>query len=165
MKRREDRTLVTGRGRFVDDLAATGALHMVLARSPHAHARIRSLDAAAARKVPGAVTVAVADDLGSIGPVPLMRLVPGTLVPEYPLLAAGVVRAQGVPVAAVVAESTYAAADGVERLAVEYEPLAGVSDADGALAAGGPPGVAGSPDNPAPPRSWRHGAPPRALPA
>src|SRR5262245_15912452 len=138
MERREDRTLVTGRGRFVDDLAAAGALHVVLARSPHAHARIRALDTAAARRTQGVVAVIVAQDLGAIGPVPLMRLVPGTVVPEYPLLAAGVVRAQGVPVAAVVAESTYAAADGVERLAVDYEALEGVADPDGALAAGAP---------------------------
>ena len=163
MKRREDRTLVTGRGRFVDDLAAAGALHVVLARSPHAHARIRSLDTAAARQTPGVVAVVVADDLGAIGPVPLMRLVPGTLVPEYPLLAAGVVRAQGVPVAAVVADSTYAAADGVERLAVEYEPLAGVSDADGALAAGAAQVVPVSRDNRALTVSWRHGDPDRAF--
>ena len=46
MKRREDRTLVTGRGRFVDDLKVAGVLHLILARSPHAHARIRSLDTA-----------------------------------------------------------------------------------------------------------------------
>src|SRR4030095_16093698 len=122
MLRREDRTLLTGRGRFVDDLAVPGALHLLLARSPHAHARVRSLDTGAARRAPGVVAVVTADDLGSIGPVPLMRLAPGTLVPEYPLLAAGVVRAQGVPVAAVVAESTYTAADGLDRLAGEYQP-------------------------------------------
>src|SRR5205823_1749186 len=52
MLRREDRTLLTGRGRFVDDLGAAGALHLLLARSPHAHARIRSLDTAGARRAP-----------------------------------------------------------------------------------------------------------------
>src|SRR5262245_29100441 len=138
MLRREDRPLVTGRGRFVDDLGAAGALHLLLARSPHAHARIRSVDTAGARRAPGVVAVFTAADLGAIGPVPLMRLAPGTLVPDYPLLAADVVRAQGVPVAAVVAESTYAAADGIDRLAIDYEPLAGVSDPDGALASGAP---------------------------
>src|SRR5437879_10198983 len=145
MRGREDRTLLTGRGRFVDDLGAAGALHLLLARSPHAHARIRSLDTAGARRAPGVVAVLTADDLGTIGPVPLMRLAPGTLVPEYPLLAAGVVRAQGVPVAAVVAESTYAAADGLDRLAVEYEPLDGISDPYGGLDPGEPPAVAETP--------------------
>jgi aerobic carbon-monoxide dehydrogenase large subunit len=163
MRRREDRALLTGRGRFVDDLAVGGVLHLVLARSPHAHARIRSVDPAAARRAPGVVAVITADDLGPIGPVPLMRLAPGTLVPEYPLLAAGVVRSQGIPVAAVVADSTYAAMDGVDRLAVDYEPLAGVSDPDGALAAGAPQVVPVSRDNRALAVAWRHGDTDRAF--
>src|SRR5206468_12764947 len=106
----------------VGDVAVAGALHLLLARSPHAHARIRSVDTAGAQRTPGVVAVVTAEDLGAIGPVPLMRLAPGTLVPEYPLLAAGVVRAQGVPVAAVVAESTYRAADGVDPPAVVDAP-------------------------------------------
>src|SRR5207245_2189020 len=88
---------------------------------------------------------------------------PGTLVPEYPRLAAGVVRAQGMPVAAVVAESTYAAADGVDRLAVEYEPLDGVSDPDGALTPGAPQVVPVSRDNRALTVAWRQGDPDRAF--
>jgi len=163
MRRREDRALLTGRGRFVDDLAAGGVLHVILARSPHAHARIRSVDTAAARRAPGVVAVITADDLGPIGPVPLMRLAPGTLVPEYPLLAAGIVRSQGIPVAAVVADSTYAATDGVDRLAVDYEPLAGVADPDVALAAGAPQVVPVSRDNRALAVAWRHGDTDRAF--
>ena len=76
MRRREDQPLLTGRGRFVDDLAVGGVLHVILARSPHAHARVRSIDGAAARRAPGVVAVLTAEDLGSIGPVPLMRLSP-----------------------------------------------------------------------------------------
>jgi aerobic carbon-monoxide dehydrogenase large subunit len=163
MRRREDRALLTGRGRFVDDLAVGGVLHVVLARSPHAHARIRSVDAAAARRAPGVVAVITADDLGPIGPVPLMRLAPGTVVPEYPILASGAVRSQGIPVAAVVADSTYAAVDGVDRLAIDYEPLAGVADADGALAAGAPQVVPVSRDNRALAVAWRHGDAERAF--
>src|SRR5258706_3158426 len=163
MKRREDRTLVTGRGRFVDDLKVAGVLHLILARSPHAHARIRSLDTAAAKRTPGVVGVVVGGDLDSVGPVPLMRLAPGTLVPDYPLIAGDVVRAQGVPVAAVVAESTYTAVDGVDRLAIEYEPLEGVSDADGALTAGAAQVVPVSRDNRALAVAWRHGDTERAF--
>jgi len=163
MKRREDRTLVTGRGRFVDDLKIAGTLHMILARSPHAHARVRSTDTGAARNAPGVVAVIVAGDLGTIPPVPLTRLAPGTVIPDYPLLASDVVRAQGVPVAAVVAESTYAAVDGVDRLAIEYEPLPGVSDADGALSAGAAQVVPESRDNRALSVAWRHGDPDRAF--
>ena len=163
MRRREDRALLTGRGRFVDDLAVGGVLHVVLARSPHAHARIRSVDAAAARRAPGVVAVITADDLGPIGPVPLMRLAPGTVVPEYPILASGVVRSQGIPVAAVVADSTYAAADGIDRLAVDYEPIGGVADPDSALAAGAPQVVPVSRDNRALAVAWRHGDTERAF--
>ena len=163
MKRREDRTLVTGRGRFVDDLKIAGTLHMILARSPLAHARVRSIDTGAARNAPGVVAVIVAGDLGTIPPVPLTRLAPGTVIPDYPLLASDVVRAQGVPVAAVVAESTYAAVDGVDRLAIEYEPLPGVSDADGALSAGAAQVVPESRDNRALSVAWRHGDPDRAF--
>src|SRR5438093_2744884 len=163
MRRREDRALVTGRGRFVDDFAVAGVLHMALTRSPHAHARIRSLDSSAASRMPGVVAVITPEDLGLIGPVPLMRLAPGTVIPEYPLLAAGSVRAQGVPVATVVAESSYIATDAAERIAVDYEPLGGVADPDGALAAGAPRVVEASRDNRAPAVAWRHGDPDRAF--
>src|SRR5258705_1724165 len=163
MRRREDQPLLTGRGRFVDDLAFGGRLHVNRARSLHAHARIRSIDAAAGRGAPGVVAGLPAEGLGSIGPVPLMRLAPGTLVPEYPLLAAGVVRAKGVPVAAVVGDSTYAATDGVDRLVVDYEPLAGVADPDGALATGAPQVVPVSRDNRALAVAWRHGDTERAF--
>src|SRR5712664_1681544 len=163
MRRREDRAHVTGRGRFVDDLAVAGMLHLVLTRSPHAHACIRSLDASAARRMPGVVAVITPEDLGQIGPVPLMRLAPGTVIPEYPLLAAGIVRAQGVPVAAVVAESSYIAADAAERIGVDYEPIAGVADPDGALAAGAPQVVEASRDNRALAVAWRHGDTERAF--
>src|SRR5712664_26108 len=163
MRRREDRALVTGRGRFVDDLAVAGMLHLVLTRSPHAHACIRSLDASAARRMPGVVAVITPEDLGQIGPVPLMRLAPGTVIPEYPLLAAGIVRAQGVPVAAVAAESYYMSADAAERIGVDYEPIAGVADPDGALAPGAPQVVPVSRDNRALAVAWRHGDTERAF--
>jgi aerobic carbon-monoxide dehydrogenase large subunit len=163
MRRREDRALLTGRGRFVDDLPAAGVLHLILVRSPHAHARIRAIDTTAARSAPGVAAVITAADLGPIGPVPLMRLAPGTVVPEYPILASDVVRSQGIPVAAVVADSTYAAADGVDRLAVDYQPIEGVADPDGALAAGAPQVVPVSRDNRALAVAWRHGDPDRAF--
>src|SRR4029453_9371669 len=106
MRRREDRALLTGRGRFVDDLAVSGVLHLILVRSPHAHARIGAIHTTAAGSAPGVAAVIPPDDLGPIGPVPLMRLAPGTVVPEYPILASGVVRSQGIPVGAVGGGST-----------------------------------------------------------
>src|SRR2546428_13482862 len=122
MRRREDRALVTGRGHFVDDFAVAGVLHMALTRSPHAHARIRSIDTSAVRRIPGVVSVITPEDLGPIGPLPLMRLAPGTVIPEYPLLAAGVVRAQGVPVAAVVAGPSHGPADPAPTTRLHHQP-------------------------------------------
>ena len=104
MKRREDRTLVTGRGRFVDDLKVAGVLHLIR-RGARTRTRGFAPSTPPRRKMAGVVAVVVGGDLDSVGPVPLMRLAPGTLVPDYPLIAGDVVRAQGVPVAAVVAES------------------------------------------------------------
>src|SRR5437879_11630095 len=124
MRRREDRTLITGRGRFVDDLGVFGVRHLVLVRSPHAHARIRSLDTSAARALPGVVAVITAADLGPIGPIPLMRLVPGTVVPDYPVLAAGGARAQRTPGGAARAHSPSGAPTHRARLALAYRPPA-----------------------------------------
>src|SRR5437899_11461772 len=138
-RRREDRTLVTGRGRFVDDLALAGVRHLVLARSPHAHARIRSIDTSAALAVPGVVAVITAKDLGTIGPIPLMRLVPGTVVPDYPLLAAGVVPAQRIPVAAAVAEAPYIALNAEDPMQVNHETLDGPAAPATAPPADAPP--------------------------
>ena len=136
LRRREDRRLVTGRGRFVDDLAPPGLCHLALVRSPHAHALIRAVDTTDAWRAAGVVLVLTAADLDPLGPMPIMRPLPGMVVPEHPLLAAGAVRAQGVPVAAVLAGSAAGAADGAARVRVEYEALPGVAGADAALAAG-----------------------------
>ncbi len=163
VRRREDRPLVTGRGRFLDDLAAPGMIHLVLVRSPHAHARILALDLGAARRAPGVVAVVTAGDLDPFGPIAIMRPMPNMIIPEHPLLAAGVVRAQGVPIAAVLADSPYAAADAAERVAVEYEPLPGVADPDAALLPGAPAVVTASRDNRALTVAWRHGDPDAAF--
>ena len=163
LRRTEDRPLVTGRGRFVDDLAVPGTIHLALVRSPHAHARIRAIDLGAARVAPGVVAVMTAADLGPIGPMPIMRPIPNMIIPEHPLLAVGVVRAQGVPVVAVLADSPYAATDGAERVAIAYEPLAGVSDPDAALAPGAPAVVGASSDNHSFSIAWRHGDPDGAF--
>src|SRR5262245_64763777 len=72
VRRREDPRLVTGAGTFVDDLVVDDALHAAMVRSPHAHARIRAIDVAAARGAPGVVGVFTASDLGAAGgPIPI----------------------------------------------------------------------------------------------
>src|SRR5207247_3021071 len=100
---------------------------------------------------------------GTIALSPRKLLTHGTVNHENPMLAAGSERAQGVPVATVVAESSYIATDAAERIAVDYEPLGGVADPDGALAAGAPQVVEASRDNRALAVAWRHGDPDRAF--
>ncbi len=123
---------VTGRARYVTDLAQPGMLHAALLRSPHAHARIRSIDASAARAVPGVHAVVTSAELAWCDPHfgPAFR--------DRPILAIDRARHEGEPVAAVVAEDEEAAADALERIAVDYDPLPAVTTLDEALAACAP---------------------------
>jgi carbon-monoxide dehydrogenase large subunit len=122
--RKEDPRLLTGRGRYVGDIALPGMLHAVLLRSPHAHARIVRVDTARARAHPGVVDVVTCADLGSA-----RRALP--IVPphadlrgrNFTPLAGDRARFVGEPVAAIVAENRYAAEDARELVDVEYEPL------------------------------------------
>ncbi|MDX6722554.1 MAG: aerobic carbon-monoxide dehydrogenase large subunit, partial [Solirubrobacteraceae bacterium] len=130
--RKEDLPLLTGRSCFADDLNRPGALHASVLRSPHAHARIGSIDTSRARAQPGVVDVITSADL----PEPLPRI-PIRLYPRPGMdamlqapLAEGVVRYSGEPVAVVVATSAYAAEDAREAIAVDYEQLAPVLDAE-----------------------------------
>ena len=148
--RREDDRLLTGRGRFADDLVLPGALHMVLVRSPHPHARILSIDADSLRAADGVVAVWTAADLQQAGiqpfpPNPVLRGQPGG--PPLPLLATDVVRYVGQPVLAVVARAR-AQAEAAAALAwIDYEPMPAVVDLDAALAPDAPqvwPAAAGN---------------------
>jgi carbon-monoxide dehydrogenase large subunit len=151
--RREDRRLVTGQGRYSDDFSLAGQAYAQLVRSPHAHARVRRIDAMNALAVPGVMAVLTGADARADG----LRVIPHKPVPTnpnefplggragssifvapHPVLAADVARFVGEPVAMVVAESAAAALDGVEEVAVEYEPLAAVTDTREAAAAGAP---------------------------
>jgi len=125
VKRKEDQRLVTGRGRYVDDLRVPGTLHAAIVRSPHAHARIARIDARRARRLPGVVavlTTAEAPELAASVP-PLIRE-PGWPDYRHPVLASNRVRHVGEAVAVVVADDAYRAADAAEAVVVEYEPLA-----------------------------------------
>ncbi|HEX2164496.1 MAG TPA: xanthine dehydrogenase family protein molybdopterin-binding subunit [Thermoanaerobaculia bacterium] len=143
-KRSEDPRLLTGRALFVDDVALPGMLHAHFVRSPHAHARIRAIDASAARALPGVAAVWTADDLGDYWqPGPL--LVPPPPVPGMTFhqrcqvpLARGKARQVGEPLALVVADSRYLAEDAGERVRVDWEPLPAVVDLEAALAPGAP---------------------------
>jgi aerobic carbon-monoxide dehydrogenase large subunit len=134
IKRLEDPRLLTGRGRYLDDLALPRMLAASFVRSPHAHARIVRVDAAAARALPGVVSVITADDLRGVTKPLSPRLDgPGYTPTAWPALADGVARFCGEAVAAVVAVSPYVAADARELVAVEWEPRPAVTSIDQAL--------------------------------
>lgn len=145
LRRVEDRRFLTGRGRFVADIDLPGTLACALVRSPHAHAAIRRIEPAAALAAPGTVAVftgadMAADGMASMRPLWVIRSRDGSPMAEPPrfALAREKVRHVGEPVAAVIAESLAQAMDVAERVAVDYEPLAAVTDARAAQAAGAP---------------------------
>jgi carbon-monoxide dehydrogenase large subunit len=135
--RREDAVLLTGEARFVDDLRVTGAAHLKVVRSPFAHARIRSIDADAARAMPGVVAVFTGTDLRADWQTPLpcaWPVTPDMKNPEHWPLPVDEVRFAGEGVAVVVAESADAARDALEVVVVDYEELPAVLDLDDAAA-------------------------------
>jgi carbon-monoxide dehydrogenase large subunit len=132
--RQEDPRLLTGKGAYVTDLALPGMLHMALLRSPHAHALIAHVDVDRARRVPGVVAVFTADDIRDVEPLPVLAHPPGQRQTDFPVLPANRVRYVGQPLAAVVAETRYAAEDGVDALDVTYSPLPVVADVAGHVA-------------------------------
>lgn len=158
VRRREDPALVQGAGRYVDDLAPPRAVSLALVRSPHAHARVRAIDARAAAARAGVLAVMTARDLeGRVSPEPAVGIPPDARRPPRPLLATGVVRYVGEPVAAVVAEGRYVAADAAEAIVVDYEPLPAAGDPEAAAAPGAPRVHEELPDNVALRWSWTHG--------
>jgi carbon-monoxide dehydrogenase large subunit len=140
--RTEDRRLITGRGRYSDDVSVPGQAYACMVRSPHAHARIAGVDAAGARTVPGVIAVltgrdALADGLQPIPhrPVPTnphevpLRSRDGSafFIAPHPLLPVDRARFAGEAVAVVIAETPAAARDAAERVTVDYEPLPAVT--------------------------------------
>jgi carbon-monoxide dehydrogenase large subunit len=138
LRRREDHRLLVGAGRYVDDLRPPGCAHVALLRSPHAHARIARLDGEAARRAPGVLAVVTGAEVRHLAPMPVNRLVPDMRVPPHPIIAEGLLHAAGTPVAAVVAETVYAARDALDLIDVTYEPLPGLPEPEEAVAEGGP---------------------------
>ena len=159
IKRSEDPRILTGAGRYVDDIKLPGMLHAAFVRSPMAHARVLSVDVSAARALPGVVAVLTGAELEAMtvpGPDALMALMGWAgPTPEFTLLATDKVRLVGDPVAVVIAESRYLAEDGCELVEVEYDDLPPVMDAAFALDPGSPPLFANLGDNIARPHS-RH---------
>jgi len=139
VERREDLRFLRGRGQYVDDLAPQGLLHAVILRSSVPHGRIRSIDPAAALKMPGVRAVITARDMPGGPPIIPMRLQP---LPDFkpfeqPVIAADKVRYVGEPVAVVVADSAAIGEDALEAIDVDIEPLPPVTDRASATSGGG----------------------------
>jgi len=145
LPRREDHRLLTGSGKFFDDVPAPDALHLAFLRSPVAHATIRGLDTSAAGLASGVEAVLSAAEL-DIGPLTAPIEDPAAVPMRRPLLADSVVRFVGEPIVAVLASSRYDAEDACELIDVALGPLPPVADTDDALAAGAPV-VHGYPSN------------------
>src|SRR5205823_3837182 len=140
VKRKEDDPLMRGRGRYVADHAPDGALHAVLLRSPHAHARFRR-DPGQVRAMPGVRLVLTGDDVVDVGLLPMQAGVPGVDIPTppYPVLARGEVRHVGDAVAFVVADTLEQARDAAERVDLTWEALPHIVGAVAALKEGAAP--------------------------
>jgi carbon-monoxide dehydrogenase large subunit len=144
IRRREDARLLQGQGRYLDDLPLPDALEAAVLRSPHAHARIARLDAAAALSLPGVVAILDGPGLASrlaplttahwrTPPAIQERVRPRLRQDQQPLLAVERVKYVGEPVALVAAEDRYLAEDALERIEVEYEPLPIITNVEQAL--------------------------------
>jgi aerobic carbon-monoxide dehydrogenase large subunit len=145
LKRREDQRLLFGTGRFLDDVSLPGEVHVAFLRSPHAHARIVSIDTDAAKKMPGVVAVFTGAELKAEGVEPL-PINPGlkradgkpmSAPPNNPL-ALEKVYYVGEPVVAIVADSRLRADDAAEQVMVEYEELPAVIGIEAATAKDAP---------------------------
>jgi len=158
VRRREDAALLRGDGRFVDDVPLPKTAAMAVLRSPHGHAVIRAIDTHRAAALPGVLAVLTARDLeGRVAPEPPIGVPSQAVRPPRPLLATDRVRYVGEPVAAVIAENRYVAADALEAIRVDYDPLPAVADPEAALEPGAPQLHPEAPGNVAYRWSWSHG--------
>ena len=154
VKRFEDQTLITGRGRYTDDITLPNMVQAYVLRARVAHANIRKIDTSAAKAMPGVLLVLTGEDVKAdgLGDVPCHAPLnnrdgsPRHDTPR-PALAVGKVRHLGQPVALVVAETLTQAQDAAEAIEVDYETLPAVADARAAMENGAPQLFDGIPNN------------------
>ena len=152
--RAEDDPLLTGQGRFTDDLNVAGQVYAAFVRAPVAHARLAGIDAAAARAMPGVLAVYTGGDLAAegLGPIPPAAVFPGRggkpmFAASMPVLATERMRFVGEPLAMVVARTLAQALDAAERVLPDFETLPTVTDVAQAAAPGAPSIWEQAPDN------------------
>ena len=134
LRRREDFKFITGKGRYVDDIKLPGMLHMAVLRSLHAHATIKRVNLTAAKAAPGVrLALSGADLAGRIGRIVPNWIMPGTKVPDRPVVAVDRVRFVGECVALVVAQTQALAYDAVGLIEVEYDALPAIVDEEQAI--------------------------------
>jgi aerobic carbon-monoxide dehydrogenase large subunit len=139
MKRVEDPRLIKGIATYVDDLKLAGVLHAEFVRSPHAHAKILSVNTGAAKQLPGVVGVFTGADINDkVGTIPCASPLPGGKAINHTVLAGGRAYFVGHPAAVVVAETRAIARDALDLVEVDYEPLPAVIDPEKALEEGSP---------------------------
>jgi aerobic carbon-monoxide dehydrogenase large subunit len=134
MKRKEDPRFIRGQGRYVDDIKLPGMVHMDIVRSPYAHARIKAIHTERALAIPGVLAVITGETLKGFN----LHWMPTLMSDTQMVLPVEKVMYQAQEVAAVIATDRYTAADGVEAVEVEYEPLPVVVDPYKALEPGAP---------------------------
>ncbi len=149
IKRREDARMITGKGVYTDDVKLPGQTYAAFVRSPHAHARVKRVDLAGAKRVPGVVAAYSGKDLkdGGVGPLPCGWLLPDLKIPEYRGIATDKVNYVGHAVAVVIGETPYAARDGADQVVVDYGVLPAVTDGEKAVQPGAPPIHENAPGN------------------
>src|SRR5690348_14888987 len=139
VRRKEDDALIRGKGRYTDDVAPQPAMHALMLRSPHAHAKF-TVDASRARALPGVALVLTATDIGDLGDLPCLfnfEVDPFT-GPPYPILARDEVRHVGDAIAFVVADTIDQARDAIEAIEVNWTPLPSVVGVVNAVKPGAP---------------------------
>src|SRR5215470_9507363 len=134
MKRKEDPRFIRGKGRYVDDITLPGMLYMDIVRTPHAHAKIKKINTDRAMKIPGVLAVIDGPTLAKFN----LHWMPTISSDTQMVLPTDEVMYQAQEVCAVIATSRYAAADGVDAVEVEYDPLPVVIDPKKALDPGMP---------------------------
>lgn len=139
LPRKEDYRLVTGQGRYLDDIAVPGCLHAHFVRSPHAHARIVSIDCKAAIAAEGVITVVTGRELAQwTTPLRMGPPIEGLMPTEFPTLPIDKVLFIGDPVVCIVAADRYLAEDAAELVEITYEELEPVADLERSLAPDAP---------------------------